>query len=64
MKMEFEVIPEVRRRQFHSEEIEVSDTETIGQAISREHPNLVSMKPDAEKKFIITVVITGREVDA
>ena len=62
--MSFEVIPEVRRRQFHSEEIEVSDTETIGQAINRAYPNVISKSPITGRKYIIVVVITGREVDA
>ena len=62
--MEFETIPEQRKAQFHSEEIEVPDTETIGQTLVRLHPKLVSKKPAQGKKFLIVVVITGKEVDA
>jgi len=62
--MEFEIIPEVRRGSFHSEDIEVSNAETIGQAVRRDYPDVISKKPASGKKFIITVVITGVEVEA
>jgi len=60
----WEIIPEKRRGSLHSDEITVSEGETVGQVIAAQFPNLVSATPDKGKVFKIVLVITGSEEDA
>jgi len=62
--LKHEDTPARRTYSLHSDIIEVAEGETLGQVMSRTYPKLVAATPRAGKKFMLTLVLTGEEVDA